>query len=334
MYSMGSFGDEDEEPEGETIPTMLIRNNAVNGYGRGWLTKNRPYTGEQLVAGLTLITTGGGESTIVHGFNSFIMGAKFDVAISLADIFPQLSWPTPQSSLMNWTETPIDVPFLTNTWITSWRSGEKDISRGDIFLSQEGKDVLKAGRDPTTKELEDNPPEGSSDSPAKIPVCFSYRYVVAAVSGSRAKLGVQIIPTSLDHVDSVVWKDSPSMGGVFSWISRSIGWFPMMNARHNLQGPAAYIAPLNSTDDFSKVGTMTSDHYRKEIRAAILTAKCPMELQPDRAAEYVAHDIHRMFPAKPAEVPVISEKDPESSEPPLKVLKKSGAGDTGSQFPH
>ena len=140
MYSYGVFGDDDDgPPKGETIPALMIRNNAIDSFGRSWIAKNRPYNGEQLVAGLSLITTGASECTLVHGFNSMIMGAKFDVAISLADIFPKVSWPTPQSALMSWTETPIDVPFLTNTWLTAWRSGDKDINRGDIFLSPDGR---------------------------------------------------------------------------------------------------------------------------------------------------------------------------------------------------
>lgn len=304
MYSYGVFGDDDDgPPKGETIPALMIRNNAIDSFGRSWIAKNRPYNGEQLVAGLSLITTGAGESTLVHGFNSMIMGAKFDVAISLADIFPKVSWPTPQSALMSWTETPIDVPFLTNTWLTAWRSGDKDINRGDIFLSPEGKKVLLAGRNPTEEELKANPPEDPTATPEKIPIAFSYRYVLAALSGSRAKLGIQIIPCGRDKIDPVVWEDTTSMGGMFHWLTRSVEWFPMANVRFNLQGPAAYIAPLNQSDASGDVGTMPSATYRKEIRNALLVAKCPLELTPDRAAEYVAQDVHRMFPAKPPEIP-------------------------------
>ena len=89
----------------------------------------------------------------------------------------------------------------------------------------------------------------------------------------------------------------------------------MMHPKYNLQGPAAHIAPLNHTDPAADVGTMPSTFYRKEILDALMLAKCPLELTPARAAEYVAQDIHRMFPSKAPDILVVVEQ---AYEPPRK----------------
>ena len=167
---------DDEPPKGETLPPQLIRSLAIPNFGRGWLAKNKAYNGDQLVAGLVLITSNSGEDTRIDGFNAFVMGPSFDVAVSLATLFPNVSWPSPQSALISWNEKPVDIPFNTNTWMTGWRAGVPDIDRGDIFLSTEGKDVLKNGRDQTQTEKEHTHEQSTSTADSKVPIEFSYTF--------------------------------------------------------------------------------------------------------------------------------------------------------------
>ena len=137
--------------------------------------------------------------------------------------------------------------------MTVWRSGDVDIQRGDILLSTEGKDVLASGRAPTTRETKEYlDADPSADAAAFRPrVEFSYRYVLATVSGNCAKLGVQILPCARDKIDAIVWRDTAGMAGMFHWVNKIVDWFPKMNIKFNFQGPAAFLAPMNPGDNIN-----------------------------------------------------------------------------------
>ena len=188
--------------------------------------------------------------------------------------------------MISWVEDPIDIPLPINSWMTVWRSGDDDIRRGDIHVSPEGKAVLIAGRNPTEREqkIQQEKLDDDQTAPAvgsKVPVQFSYRYVVATRSGAHAKLGIQILPVSLDKIDAIIWKDTQGVAGVFHWIDKAVAWHPKMHPRYRFQGPAAFLAPSNP-DELADVGTLSSPFYRGEVREAILVAKTPLELTGER----------------------------------------------------